>query len=605
MTLNFSNYTINASKGNSSGFVQANITNNYIFQTGIDLILNLSTLSINAKGSGAASGYNAQNALLSLINGTFNFTVNTSGTGVGTIDVPFGVYTVNISSGNYTQLANASYASTNYTVNVSECSSSSCSINLTVLPRINLSKTNYTNSFWSDADQNITTGTGVTVAGVVSYAHNGTVLGGCSQCGNASFYMSSGTSYLNSNTYNNITLSGGFSKSVTPSEASTINRSTDLWVLDSHGDNGTFSDWLYVFLAPSANASSSSSSAASGGGGGGAAADYSLLITEYDRKLTLSQGETKTVKVTVKNTGLKTLNSVGLILASFEKEWYKTNVSTGDSTITLKTGDAATFEVKFTIPSSAESKNYAAIWRAKDKDALAIAEKAVNISITQIWTTETIASLNNSITDVRKFYNSVEKNLTSLKDSFKNYTQLESSLKSINETLNKAQAAYQTGDYSEAKKNVEAATIELNDLVAKMQAQGVSKGAAAVFAETLQTPQGLALFVGVIAVAGIGGFFIWWQFFRVISLADVKRNPAKFAAGIRIEGVVKEITDTQKGKVFLVADPQGEKLHVRYPYYTTAEVDDVIRVSGVVKVYKDIPYMDATELARISMKPKS
>ena len=84
-------------------------------------------------------------------------------------------------------------------------------------------------------------------------------------------------------------------------------------------------------------------------------------------------------------------------------------------------------------------------------------------------------------------------------------------------------------------------------------------------------------------------------------LSEINQYPGRFLEGVRLEGVVKSITDTKKGKVFLVQDNTG-KLHVRYPYYSTVEVGDLIRSRGVIKKYKNIPYMDAADLHRVTVK---
>ncbi len=599
---NYSNYWFNASKGNSSGFnISVNITNNFIFPTsGLNLTLNLSTITINTKGSGASAGYTAQNALISLTNSSFNFTGNTSDGGVATIDVPFGVYTINISSGNYTQLGN-----TTYTVNVSVGGNTSYALNVTLLSRINLTS-NASGRFWNSGvgtesttgtTRNATSGTAVAVAGYATYAYNGGVV-------NGTFYMSSSAaSYLHATSFNNTTLGGSFARTFTPSETSTNqNRSTTFWVNDSHGSNGTATDWLLVHVAPSANASTSAG--VGGGGGGGGAVDYSLVITEYDRKITMAQGESKTVKVTVQNNGLKVLDKVGLTLSSINSDWYSINISkTGIAVEDLTPGEVVTYDVRLTIPSSASPKTYAGTWRAKDKSALSIAEKAFNLTVTEVWSEQKISELNATITSTEKLFADLEKNITALKDTLANYSTVEASLNSTKELLKKARAAYDTGDYQGAENTIAEVEAEIVKIVNSIQAIQPPSDIGTELQKALSKPTGIALLIGVIAAAGLGGFFLWWQFFRMVSIAEIKKNPAKFLAGARVEGVIKSITDTKKGKVFLVSDTSGEKLHVRYPYYTTAEVGDLIRVSGVVKTYKEIPYMDATELARLSIKP--
>ncbi|HIJ99022.1 TPA: hypothetical protein H1005_03685, partial [archaeon] len=344
-----------------------------------------------------------------------------------------------------------------------------------------------------------------------------------------------------------------------------------------------------------------------GGGGGEGAGNYQLVITEYDRKLTMAQGETKLVKVTVKNTGLRALEDVGLIIASKNNEisstWYRINVSTtGLATEDLSSGETVVYNVRIILPSSALSKTYAGTWRAKDKDSLAIAERGMNLTITQVWTTTTIAALNNSLTSLEKIFADLEKNFTLIKGSVANVSQFETTLKSINGTIKQSRASFDSGAYDDAKSKADQVSTDISKFVADIEVAR-SINPAAVIIAAFTSLIGIVILVGVAVAASLGGFFIWWMFFRIISIGEVKRNPAKFAGGVRLAGAVKSITDTKKGKVFLIADTSGERLHVRYPYYTTTEVGDLIKVGGVVKIYKDIPYMDATELSRVTMKP--
>ena len=183
-----------------------------------------------------------------------------------------------------------------------------------------------------------------------------------------------------------------------------------------------------------------------------------------------------------------------------------------------------------------------------------------------------------------------------------NVSDIEANFKALNSTLALARLEYGSSDYTASQNDLTRVKSDITILITSI-ANAKPKGISQIIGATIAKPAGLALLIAIIGAAVGGGIFLWWKFLRVVSIAEIKKHPDKFVQGARVQGIIKSVTDTQKGKVFLLADNSGEKLHVRYPYYTTSEVGDLIRVGGVVKKYKEIPYMDAAELQRLTGKP--
>ncbi|HIK02987.1 TPA: hypothetical protein H1012_04045 [archaeon] len=570
---NYSNYTINASKGNSSASNSTILTRSLILGDNLTVQLNLSILDIQVNGSGYGAGNDVfvQNAAVTLTNGTLVFNETTNGTGGIRVYVPYGLYNVSVTQANFSARLAPSNSSIVNTSNATK-------VNVTMFMRINITGINNTaangvhpiinKSCSSTGCSDVSSGVAFRYVGIALYAHNNSSISSINAL-NGSAYVASATSDFRSSSYNNLSTSGAFliTKTAAPSPTSTTNY-TDLvvYAVDSLGNNGTAAEWLRVTAASTSVGNTVNTG--TGGGAGGDTGDYSLTITEYTRQLVIAQSESKEVIVTAKNTGVKSLSSVQLTISGISSDWYKVNVTGGGTTKSLASGEAVTFNVKFAIPSNAASQTYKATWRARDKDALALAEKELNLTVSQVWTSERVKILDTSITDVEKLMANIWQNITTLKSGGIDTAELEKNFEALNSTLALSRIEFGSSDYSSAQNDLNRVKADIATLVQAI-ATAKPKSVGSILKSELVKPTGIIILAAIIGIAAAGGFFLWWKFLRVISIAEIRKNPDRFVQGARLQGVVKSITDTQKGKVFLLSDDAGEKIHVRYPYYTT------------------------------------
>jgi hypothetical protein len=556
------------------------------------------TMNGTITGAGAAHGSTIPNAVV-----TFNSTyvAYADSNGVFSINVPAGTYSISVTQENYTtNTTNSAYvvgSGSNQTLNISMIPNISINGSFAYLGSGSL------RTVVSDADSNVTAAASFNVNGTAYYKNNN------SGVHNGTMYLSSDPTGISVTSFNLTTADGNFFKTTTSaSPESSTNYTLYLWVNDSHGSNGSSalttgeSEWIFVYIPPADGGDTNLVS--SGGGGGGEASDFGLAITMYDKNLVLAQGESKTTEVTVKNTGVMPLEDVFLKVIGINSNWYTAKVSGTDAeTEDLSVDEAVNFKIAWKIPSNAEAKSYSGTWRAKDKNAYAIAEKAMNLTITQIWNNTSVSDLKIDLDQLNANLTSLWNQIQELKAKGKNTSAVEAEFAAFNQTVQNAVSNYNAGDYNSAETGIDNAQILLTNLANSLTSLSKKGGLGLGISFDEVSPGNIGIFVILIAIGAVAGFFLWYKMFRVLSIAEIKKNPKMHSEGARIEGIVKSITDTRKGKVFLVAD-HTDKLHVRYPYYTTTEKGDMIRVTGPVKTYKDVPYMDAADLHRVSVKHK-
>ncbi len=534
-----------------------------------------SSVSGQITGTGNATGYDIANQTVQFA-GSDTYTTTTNGTGHYVINLPADDYTISLNSNIY-------YLNDTYYANLS--SGQNMTLDMGALPKINLSG-NYGERYFNDS--NIDAGTDFRINGTAVYAHDGSPVNG------TMYYTSDNSNAINGGPVSTNTSTGRFTTDKSaPSPDSTTTYTLTIWVNDTYGSNASTTGELAV---QGTDSSDDGDTAASNGGGGGGSSNYGILITEYNKQMTLSQGETTTTKLVAKNSGIYSLDKVALEIVGIEDSWYSATVEgSGSTSEDLDSEEVVTYSIEFTIPNDAESKVYPATWRVKDSGGNAMAEKNTNITISEVWTETTISGLNSTIETLEGNFSEITEKVNELKKKG-NATGLEDALAEINESIQEAKTKYSEGDYTGAQDAIDRANELIADLEADLDEletipfEGISFG-----------KLGIAIFIIIIAV--IAGILVWYKFMRLVPISEIKRYPDRFLEGARLEGVVKGVTDTKKGKVFMVKDHTG-KIHVRYPYYTTVEEGNMIRAQGVVKTYKGTAYMDATDIHRVAVTGK-
>jgi len=551
---------------------------------GLLAIGNYTTLSGTITGAGYAPGFILENTTVTL--GTYNTTVNNIGEYV--LNAPAG-------SGYALTTTHDTFETNSTNTSVSMPLGSNKTQDLTMLPSLEIVGDAYgALNFYSIVSNDWSTGATYAINGTARYTYN------TSQIVPANFTLSSdpGASgfSIGSTAFNR---SFGISSKGAPSPSSTTPYTLTLSVTDDFGVSATSTHNISVV---GGGEDSDTPAAVSGSSGTPAAGvDYSMSVTSYDSQVSVIQGEKSTTKFTIKNNGNKRLEGIKLEIIGIPVSWYNIEVSTsGLSNEDLASGESVTFDIEFTPPADAEPKSYTITIKAKDTGGEVIQEKKVTFKVTKVWDTTKIATLKGDIENVKKELSGAEGEVTVLKAKGVDITSIESDITAFSTAIQNAIAKYNAGEYTASEtyfKEAQDLLEKINKAIAAAKPpekkigrllEGISLGV-------------VSIVIIAILVGGFVGFILWYKLFRVIPISEIKKDPDLFAEGARIEGVVKSITETKKGKVFLIQD-HTEKLHVRYPYYTTIGEDNLIRAVGNIKTYKDVPYMDASDIHRVTVK---
>jgi hypothetical protein len=460
------------------------------------------------------------------------------------------------------------------------------------LPKINVSGDNANPSNGIFNATTVDAGSRVKLNGSVVYAHSGKNFTG------SMYYVSDNS---NSISASNIATAASTNYTeyvfIAPSPSSLTAYSVTMWVNDTYGSNGSITQIINVRAVTSA-----ASSGGGGGGGGGAASDYALTIIEYDNQLTIAQGESRSTVVKVKNSGIQSLEDVALTVTGIPSSWYAVTVRNSTlSTEDLNAGEVVTYDIAWDIPSDAEAKTHVATWKATDKDSKALVEKSLELKISKVWTNTTVGDLNVTINHLKLRMANLTLLISKLDRKGIDVTSLNADLTALNSSIQSSIQKYNAGDYTDSELLAIQAGLKADSMEKEINEALEQKGAVFRALKSIAVGGNLGSILAVLIVSGFAGFIIWFKFFKLIRISHIKEEPSKFAEGSRIEGVVKSITETSKGKVFLISDGTG-KLHVRYPYYTTVAQGDMVRCIGLVKSYKDVPYMEATDLHKVTIK---
>ncbi|HIK01690.1 TPA: hypothetical protein H1008_01105 [archaeon] len=544
------------------------------------------TLSGYVNGTGNASGWNnITAAIVSFNTSSANYSVATNNAGFFTLNLPVTKYTPLVHFDAY--MTNSSVSE--FTLNNSQNLTNK---NFGALPKINVSGDNANPSNGIFNATTVDAGSRVKLNGSAIYAHSGQNFTG------AMYYISDNSNSISSS---NIATAASTNYTehifIAPSPSSLTAYSVTMWVNDTYGSNGSVTQTINVRAATSAV-----SAGGGGGGGGGAASDYALTIIEYDNQLTIAQGESRSTVVKIKNSGVQSLEDVALTVGGIPSSWYAVTVRNSTlSTEDLNSGEAVTFDVAWDIPSDAEAKTHVATWKATDKNSKALVEKSLELKISKVWTNTTVGDLNVTINQLKLRMANLTLLVSKLDRRGVDVTSLNADLKALNQSIQSSIQKYNAGEYSDSELLVIQAGLKADSIEKEINEELGQRGAVFRALKAVAIGGNLGSILAILIVSGFAGFIIWFKFFKMVRISHVKEEPSKFAEGTRIEGVVKSISETSKGKVFLVSDGTG-KLHVRYPYYTTVVQGDMIRCTGLVKTYKDVPYMEASDLHKVTIK---
>lgn len=261
-----------------------------------------------------------------------------------------------------------------------------------------------------------------------------------------------------------------------------INGTTGVWF-----GNTSFSTTITV---PSGD--DSGDGGTSGDGTTTTALTSSLSLKNVPSEIRAQQNSSKSVNVTVKNTGETSLSSVNVYVEGITQSWYTKPSSQDISKNTNKT-----FTVKFNIPSTAEVKTYSINFIANDTNAT----DTVSSSLIITPSNQTQEKIIENITNYTTRYEEIYKLLNETKARGGNVSSAEETLKQAKELIDRANAYITTGDYYSAYQLLDQITNLLD--VAESDIKQIKKKLDEVSWDIL-----FWIVIGIIII-GAGGFLIY------------------------------------------------------------------------------------------------
>lgn len=293
---------------------------------------------------------------------------------------------------------------------------------------------------------------------------------------------------------------------------------------------------------PSSSSSSSSSSTSNASSKVSGTTDY-LNIVDYPSSISIEQGGSKKVGITVNNTNKTLTQNMIVSVIDINSSWYSVNPSTA---VKLKRGASYTFEVTFNIPNNASIGDYSAKFNATSvyinptkPDVSFIYDTVLKSFTLKVTPGEALKSeINTKLSQYKNDMNSLDEQINQSKNKNYNTSEVESLLDQLSTKISQANSYVSNGDYSSAYNlldgiaslinQTESALINLNPItgqVGEVEGDWWSWGKWVVI-------------VVVVIVSFVLGYMLW-----PTKPGETKPTPKTIVEGV-VEGKKDKITET-------------------------------------------------------------
>ncbi|HLD83231.1 MAG TPA: NEW3 domain-containing protein [archaeon] len=273
-----------------------------------------------------------------------------------------------------------------------------------------------------------------------------------------------------------------------------------------------------------------------------AAKKYTLSITSSIQSFNITQNKTASKSVTVKNTGEDKTNNTKLQFSGIPDGWALVSpLLVGN----LSIGSSATFTINFIIPADAGVKEYDVTVTAKSDQA----ETSGSFKLKVLPSTATVQNVIIPRYDsLWQRLQELENNVSALKSSGANTTDMESILANMRTKINETNASISSSDYFAASTAMDEIDALAADLVTKINAGRAAQGSGTIIMT-------IAV-VAIIALGVLGYMFLPAKLAGVGKAAPWKKDYDKggfqpgrgFSAPSEASQVSKILSDIQRRK---------------------------------------------------------
>ena len=257
----------------------------------------------------------------------------------------------------------------------------------------------------------------------------------------------------------------------------------------------------------SSTSNASTTSKVSGG------TDY-LNIIDYPSSISIEQGGSKKVEITVNNTNKTLTQNMVVSVDGINSSWFSVNPSTA---VKLKKGESYTFEVTFNIPNNASIGNYSAKFNATSvyinpvRPTVSFIYDTVLKSFTlKVTPGEALKSeINTKLSQYKNEMNSLEEQINQSKAKNYNTSEAEDLFNQLQTKINQANTYVSNGDYNSAYNLLDGIASLINQTESALSGLSSITGKASGVKGDWWSWGKWVVIVVVVIVSSVLGYMLW------------------------------------------------------------------------------------------------
>jgi len=317
----------------------------------------------------------------------------------------------------------------------------------------------------------------------------------------------------------------------------------DYTISTSNTSYGSLSGTLYVtnITPPVTTTTVPSSSGSTSGGGDGSDTTSQVSgttnyigIIDYPTSVSIEQGGSKKLGVTVNNTNKTLTQNVILDVKDINSSWYSVNPSTS---VKLKRAESYTFEVTFSVPSNATVGDYSGKFNATSfyqyKTVIKIYDTVLKDFTLKVTPGEALKSeIASTLSSYTNEINDLEQQINQSKDQGYNTSEVESLLSQLKTKIDQANGYVNTGNYISAYNLLDDISSLINQTENTLTGLPITGRVGGILEDWWSWGKWVIIVVAVVVVAVLG-YMLW----------PTKLGEPKPAPGAVVQRTVEEKKD--------------------------------------------------------------
>ena len=221
-----------------------------------------------------------------------------------------------------------------------------------------------------------------------------------------------------------------------------------------------------------------------------------LSFTQSPSIIQIVQGSASSTEIKVKNTGSLS-QDVTMTLTGIDNNWY----SIKNTTLKIFSGLTGTFSLNFTIPSTADVKDYNVVYQAKGSNATI----SQNFTLRVLPSNETKIKIADSFTQVKSDVSALENKINQLNSNGINVSSIQPQLNELKSLVTQTDSYISSNDYFNAYQNIQKIKSNIQNI--ETQLNSLTQPLSGI-----NLPQNVWMIIGgfvAIIVIGVIAYLAW------------------------------------------------------------------------------------------------